>query len=167
MSRAGRCIALFFLLTLASPAAALVDGDGDRYYVLNVNDINWDTSGADNARGVAFTFGQYLGDRRVASSETELGMTVADGTVEQDGLAGGSEQDWDLIHLGQFVSFQNTGDFRVQGRLGFAFLQQEVGNNTDQSFEAAYGISAMLGPAQIGLTQMGSDFRFLSLGFRF
>lgn len=154
-------------MLMASPAMAFLEGEGPRYYVLKANDIEWDTSGTDNARAVAFTFGQYLGERRVAASETELGMTVSDGTVQQETLTGGAERDWELLHLGQFVSFQNPGDFRVKGKLGFAFLQQEVGNDRDQDFEAAYGVAAILGPVQIEVTQMGSDFRFLSAGFRF
>ncbi len=162
-----RLVIALISLMIASPALALVDGDGERYYLIKANDIEWDESGTDNARSVAFTFGQYLGDRRVASSETEIGITVSDGTVENQGITGGSEEDWSLMHLGQFVSFQNTGPYRVQAKLGFAMMQHEVAGRSEQEFEVAYGAAAILGPVTLEFTQMGSDFRFLTAGFRF
>ncbi|WP_406672771.1 hypothetical protein, partial [Natronospira sp.] len=141
-------------LTLAvasAPAAAFFgDAEGERYYVAKVNNVQLDADDSSDATSIAFAFGQYLGERQVAASESEIGITVSNGSVSNSGFLGGSsEADWELLHLGSFIAFQNPGDFKIKGKLGFAFTQLEVGNNTEQDFSAAYGIGGVFGPVEV------------------
>lgn len=163
-------VALLIMLALLSrPADAFLGGaDGDRYYVIKASSIELDADDSNNATSLAFAFGQYLGDRRVAASETELGITLSSGDTADGGLFGsGSRADWELLHLGSFVSFQSLGTVRIKGKLGFAFTQLDVGNRTEQDFGAGAGVAGIFGPVEVELTQLGSDFTQFSVGFRF
>jgi hypothetical protein len=161
-------ISLIVCLALPAPAFAMFgDGDGERYFALKLSRIDLQRGESSDAKGVTFMFGQYMGERRVAASESELGMSFSDGSVRSTGLTGGSEVDWDMFHISQFVSFQNEGDIRVKARLGFAYTQMDVGGRTEGDFGPAYGVGVIAGPFELELTQMGSDHRFISASFRF
>ncbi len=161
------CVAAL-LLTVATPAMAFFgDADGDRYYVAKGSSIELDADDSANATSVAFAFGQYLGDRKVAASESEIGITVSNGRVRSGSFLGESNTDWELLHLGSFVAFQNPGPFKIKGKLGFAFTQLDVGGRSEQDFGAAYGVGGVFGPVEVELTQLGSDFTQFSVGFRF
>ncbi|MGD8380400.1 MAG: outer membrane beta-barrel protein [Gammaproteobacteria bacterium] len=149
-------------LLVARPLQAAEPGAEDTWFGVSAARLAWDAPGADPATSVGIFSGARIHDTGHMGFEAGAATTVDNGTV------GAASRDWNFTQASMYLTWQNSGAFRLRVKAGADWHRLTVqGPGDDLGRDFSWGVGLGYKAVELDYTAYGSHFSAVGLRVRF